>query len=259
MFEPNFNDNNYRRGIFKDLSNIREKFPHINISHKDGPPPFFPYPPPPFGFHPKYDHHRHPPPPPPFPLDPETFQELKFFFILTILSDNPDGITAYQLESKYKFPRTSVVRLIEKLIEPGFVVVSSSKVSGRSQTLYTLTESGKEHLERLKEIWAGRFANMAELAPFDRYVNPFMRERIFGRLLNYIEEIKSKSDAEDYFRGFRSKLKHEISMIKKKLETLLATKNGLDLVIETVSKQESLNKDEIKDLMEKIQNKIGKK
>ena len=236
---------------FCEVKNMFDE--NFNFSRRNGPPPSFPQPPPPphFGFQSHFRHPGHPPQPPPFPFDPETFNNLKIFFLLTIILENPDGITAYQLNSKYKFPRTSANRLIAKLIEQGFVFVSTSEVSGRSQTLYKITESGKGYLGRLKEKWAVRFANMAEFAPFDKYADLSICEVIFERALEFLNATESKVDLENYFKEIYGNLDHEIIMIKKRMESLIVAKNELDIVIRVISKQESLNKEEITKLLEK--------
>ena len=236
---------------FCEVNNMFDE--NFNFSRRNGPPPSFPQPPPPphFGFQPPFRHPGHPPHPPPFPFDPQTFNDLKIFFLLTIISENPDGITAYQLSSKYKFPRTSANRLIAKLIEQGFVFMSTSELSGRSQTLYKITESGREYLGHLKEKWAVRFANMAELAPFDKYADFSICEVIFEQALEYLKESESKPEMINYFKEIYSNLDQEITMIKNRMESLIAAKNELDIVIRAISKQESLNKEEITKLLEK--------
>ena len=142
--------------------------------------------------------------------------------------------------------------MIAKLIEQGFVIMTASEISGRSQTLYKITESGKGYLGRLKEKWAIRFANMAELAPFDKYANLSICEVIFERALGYLEETESKQEMENYFKEIYSNLNHEISMIEKRLDYLGVAKNELDIVIKLISEQDSLNKDEIKRFVEKV-------
>ena len=227
---------------------------NFNFSRRNGPPSSFPPPPPlpNFGFQSNFRHPGHPPQHPPFPFDPETFNDLKIFFLLTILSENPGGISAYQLNIKYKFPRTSVNRLIATMIVPGYVYVSTSKISGRTQTLYKLSKSGKEYLGHLKEKWSVRFANMAELAPFDKYADLSICEVIFERALVYLEESESKSEVENYFKEIYSNINHEISMIENRLDNLIVAKNELDIVIKFISNQKSLNREEMVKLIEKI-------
>ena len=84
-----------------------------------------------------------PPRPPPLALDRESFNELKHLIILVILSDKPDGLTGYSLQRKYKLSRTSVLRQLKSLEEQGYVETKVDLVSGRSQKLFTLTETGK--------------------------------------------------------------------------------------------------------------------
>ena len=145
--------------------------------------------------------------------------------------------------------------MIAKMIEPGYVYVSTSKISGRTQTLYKLSESGKEYLGRLKEKWSIRFANMADLAPFDKYAGYSICEVIFKEALEYLDVTELKTDTENYLQEIHSNLNHEISMIENRLENLIVAKNELGIVIKSISNQSSFNREEIMKILEKVKEK----
>jgi len=124
-----------------------------------------------------------PPRPPPLALDRESFNELKHLIILVILSDKPDGLTGYSLQRKYKLSRTSVLRQLKSLEEQGYVETKVDLVSGRSQKLFTLTETGKKYLEELKKKWAYQLAFLSEIAPLEEYGHPLMSIGLQRRFL----------------------------------------------------------------------------
>ena len=193
----------------------------------------------------------------PIPLDPETLQEFKVFFLLVILSDNQDkGITGYQLNSKYKFPRTSVNRLIEKLVETNQVVTSTTEESGRTQILYKLTSKGKEYLEQLKERWGEIFAEMTELAPLDRLANPFKHDRDFEELISHVHELKTKEDAEYFVKGFIHNVRNGISRLENDLNLLNKIISDLENIQKAIVKQKTFDKEEIKNLLSQIKRDI---
>ncbi|MHA1896235.1 MAG: hypothetical protein ACTSU2_02465, partial [Promethearchaeota archaeon] len=213
---------------------------------------------PPFPPHPPYNEGPPFPPHPPFPLDPKTFEELKLFFILSILENKPEGISAYKFHKVYKFPRTSVSRLMKKLIKSEYVSSKSSNVDGRERILYFITESGKKYLESLKENWAYRFINLMDLAPPDKYADPFIQRRIFKQLMDYIENMDDKEDIIDYFRGMRSHIKYEAHKLEKLLDNFKKTIEEFDNLISILNSQDQLNKEKIKQELEEIRERLQK-
>jgi len=52
---------------------------------------------------------------PPLPIGRESFQEIRDFIVLIIISEYPNGITGYQLQDKYNFPRGTLIRTLQEL------------------------------------------------------------------------------------------------------------------------------------------------
>lgn len=182
------------------------------------------------------------------------------FFLLMILSDNQDkGITGYQLNVKYKFPRTSANRLIERLIELDQVFASTTEELGRTQVLYKLTKIGKEHLEHLKETWDGRFAEMTELAPLDRLADPFKHERDFEKLISHVQELETKGDAVVFVKGFIQNVRRDVLRQENNLDILNRIIKELDKLLTAIVKQKTLSKEEINILLRQIQKRIEAK
>jgi len=188
----------------------------------------------------------------------ESFKEIKQFFILIILMGKPEGITGYQLQDKYSFPRGNMLRTLEELIEKKCVKTRKTVIKGRAQKFYIITDKGKHYLEELKEKWANRFARMSDMAPPERYGNPFFKTGPKMQMIQNIDDFKSKEDALDYFRGMRSSLKTFLASLEKRKENIEITKSELDGIIENIEKMKFFNVDEIKELVSEIQKKFRK-
>lgn len=235
---------------------FRYNFPFMKGNHHDSPlsPPFR-----------SKSRHRSPlfhfpghhgPFIPPFPLSRGAFRDLKNFFILTMLADHTEGITGYQIQEKYKIPRSNVIRILRKLEEKNFVETEESIIDGRAQKKYRITTKGKEYLDELKEKWASKFAFFSELAPPEKYGHPFARPRLYRRMVADINDFQTKEDALDYFQGYRSSLKKRINKSQRRLDVLKSAKTEVDTIVQKIGKSDELKKDELKDLLEKIKQKI---
>ncbi len=226
--------------------------------HHD-PPPF-----PPFGFEKHHGPFKFPgrrgrsPRGPPFPLTKEAFINLKHFFVLTILADNADGINGYQIQEKYKIPRSNVIRILEKFEKLEYISTEESVVDGRAQKKYRLTEKGKDFLDDLKEKWALKFAFFSELAPPERYGDPFIRPKLYRRMISDIDEFQSQEDALDYFHGYRSYIKRRIAKVEKRSKRLGTIKEGLDTIIQEINTWDELKTDKLKAMLDKIKDKEEK-
>ncbi|MFX0123850.1 MAG: transcriptional regulator [Candidatus Hodarchaeota archaeon] len=251
-FDPSPSNDNY---YHYPEGHFRCNFPFMMGKHHDSPPfrskrphrpPFFHFP----------GHHGPKAFIPPFPLTRGAFRDLKYFFILTMLADHTEGITGYQIQEKYKIPRSNVIRVLRKLEEKEYVDTAETIIDGRAQKKYRITTKGKEYLDKLKEDWATKFAFFSELAPPERYGHPFARPRLYRRMLADINDFHSKEDALDYFQGYRSSIKKRINRTQKRLDILTSAKTELDMIVQKIGESDELQKDELKDLLEKIKEKV---
>ena len=246
---PNKGYGYFPRGIF------RYNFPYMMGEHHDSPPP------PPFRSkrrHRPFFHFlgHHGPFIPPFPLSRGAFRDLKTFFILTMVADHAEGITGYQIQEKYKIPRSNVLRILKKLEEKSLVKIAESIVDGRVQKKYRITTEGRKYLDELKEKWAAKLAFFSELAPPEKYGHPFARPRLYRRMIAEIDDFQSKEDALDYFQGYRSSVKKRLNRTQRKLDVLTSAKTEVDKIVQTIEESDELKKDELKDLLEEIKQKI---
>jgi DNA-binding PadR family transcriptional regulator len=177
----------------------------------------------------------------PLPIGREAFQEIRDFIVLMIISEYPKGITGYQLQDKYNFPRGTLVRTLQELEDKKYLKSEEEIVDGRANKFFVITELGRKFLEELKLKWANVFSIMSEVAPSKGL-------RII--LLDKIKDFEDKDDAVDFFRGIRSWMKGMLKRIEKRIENFKGTKVDLDRIIEEIEKMDSLNKDRIIEMVE---------
>jgi len=206
---------------------------HHGPPHK---PPFGGFPP--FGSFPPFPkgHFK-----PPLPIGREAFQEIRDFIVLLIISEYPNGITGYQLQDKYNFPRGTLIRTLQELEDKNYLKSKEEIVEGRANKFFIITELGRKFLEELKLKWANLFSMMSEISP---------SKGLRLVLLEKINEFESKDDATDFFRGLRSWMKSMLKGIEKRIESFKQSKANLDEIIEEIEKMTFLNKERIKEMVE---------
>jgi DNA-binding PadR family transcriptional regulator len=176
------------------------------------------------------------------PIGRESFQEIRDFIVLLIISEYPDGITGYQLQDKYNFPRGTLVRTLQALEDKQYLKSREEVLEGRANKFYIITELGKKFLEELKLKWANVFGIMSEINP---------PEGLKRLILEKVEEFESKEDAIDFFRGITSWMKNILNRIKFRFEKLKGSKADLDRIIKEIENMESLDPMKIKDMINK--------
>ena len=194
-----------------------------------GPPGFGPIPP--FaGPHPK----------PPLPMGREAFQEIRDYMLLLIILEYEDGITGYQLQDIYKFPRGTLIRTLQDLENKEYLCTREEIIEGRANKFYMLTEKGKKYIEELKMKWANIFSMMAEINP-PKVIKTLLFEKI--------EDFETKEDAIDFFRGIRSWMKGMLKRIEESVEEFRKSHSNVNDLIKTIEEMNSLDKEKIKDFV----------
>ena len=207
-----------------------------------GPPPFFGVP----------SHFK-----PPFPMTLEGFKEMKYIMILMILSDNPEGITGYQLQERFNMPRGNLLRTMDDLVELKHVKTSESVIKGRAQKFFIITEEGKTYLDDLKKKWIERVSQMPEFAAPVMQGNFFIKKGLEMILSNQLDLLETKEDGLDLFRGLRSKLNMFITKMSEILKYLKITKSELDSIIQKIEEKNALDIEEIKEMIKEFKKKLG--
>jgi len=260
------NKNNFRLNHQEDYDSMEPHFNKDNMlffnehRHFQKRPPHGPYyyphhHTPPFGLpHPL----RHPPFGPPLPMTLKSFKEIKHFIVLMIISDIPEGITGYQLQEKYHFPRGTILKVLNELETMGYLEYRETVIKGRAQKFYVISDKGKQYFEELKEKWANHFALMSDMAPPEKFSNPFFRKAPLKRMLRNINKCESKEDALDNFRGIRSNLKFHLTKIEKRRKNLEYSKNNLDEIISKIEQMTEFDKPTIKKMLQEKQKEFHK-
>jgi DNA-binding PadR family transcriptional regulator len=238
-----FNFKGYKDMFNRDIDQSRlENGPHRFMGHDpaehhrhpQSPPPGGP---PPFGLIPPFFHSHFKFP---LPLGKALFQEIRDYLILLIISEYPDGITGYQLQEKYKFPRGTLIRTLQDLEVRKYLETKDEIIDGRANKFYKITELGNSFLEELKLKWANVFGMMGEF-------NPPMGLKMM--ILEKLKEFETKDDAIDFFRGIRSWMKSMLQRIETRIEKFKKSKIDLDKIIEEIEKQDDLDREKIKQMI----------
>lgn len=199
-------------------------------------PPFNGFPP--FGMFPPFSKS---PFKPLLPIGRGSFQEIRDFIVLLIITEYPNGITGYQLQDEYNFPRGTLIRTLQELEDKQYLKSKEEIVEGRANKFFIITELGRKFLEELKLKWANLFSIMSEITP---------SKGLRLVLLEKIKEFEMKDDAIDFFRGLRSWMKGMLQRIESKIKNFKESKTDLDRIIKEIEKMDSLNKDRIVEMVE---------
>ncbi|MFW9987842.1 MAG: PadR family transcriptional regulator [Candidatus Odinarchaeota archaeon] len=185
---------------------------------------------------------------PPLPIGREAFQEIRDFIVLLIIAEYTEGITGYQLQEKYNFPRGTLIRTLQDLEEKQYLKSKEEIIEGRANKFYIITELGKKLIEELKLKWANLFSMISEITPPPNGIKMMLFEQI--------NQFETKDDAIDFFRGLRSWMKGMLQKIEKRIEIFKKNRADLDKVIEEIEKMENLQKEKILDLVKKTFKKV---
>lgn len=194
---------------------------------------------------------------PPFPMTLEGFKEMKYIMILMILSDNPKGITGYQIQERFKMPRGNLLRALDELVELEYVTTSESVIKGRAQKFFIIAEKGNIYLDKLKKKWVERVSQMPEFAAPIIQGKFFIKKGLEMILLHHLDHLETKDNAIVLFRGLRSKVNRFLAKMTDVLEYLQVTKSELDSIIQKIEDMDALNIEKIKEMIKEFENKLG--
>ena len=174
------------------------------------------------------------------------YKEMKDLFILSALDEEKDGLTGTQLQELHGIPRGNLIRGLDDLEKQKMITKNSEK-------LYSITEIGKTYLEDIKQKVAERNSIMDDIAPMDRYANPFHHPPHQNHLIHDLEHLKDKEELSDYFRGLRARMTRHKKHLENRLDFIRKDKKELD---ELISQIETSDESSIEVLKEKIKEKL---
>ena len=177
------------------------------------------------------------------------YKDMKELFLLTTLDEEKEGLSGTQLQELHGFPRGNLMRSLDELEKQELIVKNEEKI-------FTITEKGRGYLEELKEKIAERNMIIDDIAPMERYANPFHRHHHRDRLIYDLELMKNKEELVDYFRGMRARIARHRNHLEHRLEKMNMDKKELDDLIQQIELTDESSIDEIK---EKIREKLKKR
>ncbi len=202
-----------------------------------------------------------PPPPPgrPLPVNRKAFHEIRNFIILTIISENPNGITGYHLQERYNFPRGTLLRSLQDFEDKRFVEVHEEIIQGRLNKFYTINERGKKYLEKLKRKWANLFAMMSEKANPEQCEHPFAREWFRLMMIENIDSLTTKTEGERFFNKIKDGINVMIDRFSSRIEKLEQFRKEIDLILTNIQQMEEFDRRKLKDDLDDSFRKINEK
>jgi DNA-binding PadR family transcriptional regulator len=159
----------------------------------------------------------------------ENFRRLVLF---NTIENHPDknGLTYYDLtQIDPDIPHSRIYRGMKKLTELGYLHEKEVKREdeqelGRPKKYYTLSETGKQHLEDLKKKIRGLAMKLSENLAYDKITEFDFRdlpkpkfhdlESILKSKVSNEEKLQELTDREDHFKSMLQK----ISKLKRQLE-----------------------------------------
>ncbi|MFW9781514.1 MAG: PadR family transcriptional regulator [Candidatus Heimdallarchaeota archaeon] len=226
-------ENNFNR--FKG-QNPPEKHRSSSQPPFRGPPPFGQLPPYPVGYART-----------PIPIDRESFQEIRDYMLLLIISEHTEGVTGYKLQEKYHLPRGTLVRTLQDLEEKGYLKANEEIIDGRSNKFYLITLEGKKFLEDLKLKWANIFGTLAEINPVKGMEHMLKRK---------IKEFETIEDAMIFFKSLRDWQREMLEIIEKRTEKFKTATDCLDVIINEIDTMETLNRRKIREMVHETAKRI---
>ena len=174
-------------------------------------------------------------------LNKASFQEMQQFFLLKIIADNPQGITAYQLARDYKINRSTVKLMLSKFEKNSYINSNTEIIDGRANKLYLLTQNGFEYLLTLKYLWFERFTMMEELALGNLTNN---EKNLYIRK---IENYKTKEERLEYLKAMKTRHENNMRIYERKFQTFMKMKEHITRVIEKIEQEDYLDKEELEE------------
>lgn len=192
-------------------------------------------------------------PPPPLgkslPVNRKSFREIRNFIILTIISEN-NGITGYQLQERYNFPRGTLLRTLQSFEEKQYVETTEEVIQGRTNKFYTINEKGQAYLDKLKKKWANLFAMMSEKANPERCKHPFAREWFRLMMLEHVGILSSKADAEEFFNKIQGGINEMINRFTSRIEKLKHFREEIAHILNDIEKMEKYDQSKVETNLE---------
>ena len=172
-------------------------------------------------------------------LNKDSFKEMQQFFVLKIITDNPKGITAYQLANNYQINRSTVKLMLEDFEKNAYISSKTEIIDGRANKIYVLTDIGFDYLLQLKYTWFERFRMMEELTL--RNLTSSEKQHYIKKIENY----KTKEERLEYLKAMQSRHQTNMKIYELKYQTFVKMNEHINYIIKKVEKEDYLDKKEL--------------
>ncbi len=180
-------------------------------------------------------------------LGKDSFKEMQQFFVLKIITDHPEGITAYQLAQNYQINRSTVKNMLSEFEEKNkgkkkdkqYITSRTEVIDGRANKLYFLTEEGFDYLLKLKYIWFERFRMMEELT---------LRNLTSSEKNHYIKKIENfntKEERLEFLKGMQSRHENNMKIYERTFQTFVKMNDEISYIIKKIENEDYLDKKEL--------------
>ena len=172
-------------------------------------------------------------------LNKDSFKEMQQFFVLKIITDNPEGITAYQLANNYHINRSTVKLMLSDFEKNAFIISNTEVIDGRANKIYLLTDLGFDYLLQLKYTWFERFRMMEELTL--RNLTRSEKKHYIKKIENY----KTKEEQLEYLKAMQSRHKNNMRIYEIKYQTFVKMDEEISYIIKKIENEDYLDKKEL--------------
>jgi DNA-binding PadR family transcriptional regulator len=185
---------------------------------------------------------------PKMPFGPNLIKEMTHLVFLWTISEEPKGITFYELKTTYEISHGSAYRSLQKLEEDGYILSEEKIVDGRAQKLYEITDKGREYLTELREKWTRRISFLMDFTPPPHppgHPPRHPRKKHSDLFVKQLSEFKTKDEAIQFLNNARE---HFIGRMKKHdryIERLQNNLKAIDQIESKIQEDESYNPEEI--------------
>ncbi|NHJ83945.1 MAG: PadR family transcriptional regulator [Asgard group archaeon] len=201
------------------------------------PPPFW-----------RFDHFR-----PALPFGPHMVKELSQLVFLWTISEEPEGITGYDLQKNYGTKQTNVYRTLKEMEDEELIIAEETISKGRAQKLYKITEKGKEYLTALRQNWTNKIAFLTDIVPLEQEAPPYaFRRHHPPPMIEKIYSFESKEEAINYLTYIKSHYQVRKDRVAKRIERIKKTIESIDVAIDEITKLDAYDPKKAEEIVEDI-------
>ncbi|NHJ47092.1 MAG: PadR family transcriptional regulator [Asgard group archaeon] len=192
---------------------------------------------------------------PKMPFGPNLVKEMTHLVFLWTISEEPKGITFYELKTTYEISHGSAYRSLHKLEEDGYLLSEEKIVDGRAQKLYMITDKGKDYLTELREKWTRRISFLMDFTPPPHprgHHPPHPRKKRSDLFIKQLSEFKTKDEALQFLNNAREHFKGRMNKHERYIESLQNNMKAMDEIESKIKEDETYDSETIALFVKKL-------